>query len=73
MTKNIQKYEFKMGLPQEFEVVDLTTLYQESDGRLAKTHRAGFYNIIWFQKGSPEHLVDFNTIKIKPNWRFRVT
>lgn len=34
---------------------------------LTSSHRAGFYHIIWFQKGSPTHWVDFEQIKIKPN------
>lgn len=67
MTKDIIKYDFKAGLPQEFEIVDLATLYQDFKATLTTTHRAGFFHIIWFQQGSPTHLVDFNPIKIKPN------
>lgn len=67
MTKDIIKYDFKAGLPQEFEIVDLATLYQDFKVTLTTTHRAGFFHIIWFQQGSPTHLVDFNPIKIKPN------
>ena len=67
MTTDIKKYDFKTGLPQEFEIVDLATLYQEFKDTLTTTHRTGFYNIIWFQQGSPTHLVDFNPVKIKPN------
>jgi AraC family transcriptional regulator, transcriptional activator of pobA len=67
MTTNIIKYEFKTGLPQEFEIVDLATLYTEFKDTLTTAHRTGFYHIIWFEQGSPTHLVDFNPIKIKPN------
>lgn len=67
MTTDIIKYDFKTGLPQEFEIVDLATLYKEFRDTLTTTHRTGFYHIIWFQQGSPIHLVDFNPIKIKPN------
>lgn len=67
MTTNIVKYDFKTGLPQEFEIVDIAELYAAYKETLTTTHRAGFYHIIWFQKGSPIHLVDFNPIKIKPN------
>lgn len=67
MTTNIKKYDFKTGLPQEFEIVDIGHLYQNFKDSLTTTHRAGFYHIIWFQEGSPTHLVDFNPIKIKPN------
>ena len=67
MTTDIIKYDFKAGLPQEFEIVDIAKLYKEFKETLTTTHRTGFYHIIWFQQGSPTHLVDFNPIKIKPN------
>ena len=67
MTTNIKKYDFKAGLPQEFEIVDIGELYQNFKETLTTTHRTGFYHIIWFKKGCPTHLVDFNPIKIKPN------
>jgi AraC-like DNA-binding protein len=67
MATDIKKYDFKTGLPQEFEIVDLTKLYAAFKNTLTTTHRTGFYHIIWFQQGSPTHLVDFNSIKIKPN------
>lgn len=67
MTTDIIKYDFKTGLPQEFEIVDIETLFKEFKDTLTTTHRTGFYHIIWFQEGNPTHLVDFNPIKIKPN------
>ncbi len=67
MTKDIKKYDFKQGLPQEFEIVDIAKLFKEIPETITTPHRTGFYHIIWFQKGSPTHLVDFNPIKIKPN------
>ena len=67
MIKNIKKYDFKAGLPQEFEIVDIAKLYKEFKNTLTTTHRTGFYHIIWFQQGNPTHLVDFNPIKIQPN------
>src|SRR5690349_14038069 len=67
MTKNIKKYDFKAGLPQEFEIVDLAELYATFKDTITTTHRTGFYHIIWFQQGSPTHLVDFDPIKIKTN------
>lgn len=67
MTPDIKKYDFKAGLPQEFEIVDIAKLYKEFKDTLTTTHRTGFYHIIWFQQGNPTHLVDFNPIKIKPN------
>jgi AraC family transcriptional regulator, transcriptional activator of pobA len=64
---DIKKYGFKEGLSQEFEIVDIAELYKEFKVTLTTTHRAGFYHIIWFEKGNPTHLVDFNPIKIQPN------
>jgi AraC-like DNA-binding protein len=63
----IKKYTFKQGLPQEFEIVGIADLYKEFANTLTTPHRTGFYHIIWFQEGSPTHLVDFNPVKIKPN------
>lgn len=67
MATEIKNYAFKNGLPQEFEIVDIAELYHEFKETLTETHRANFYHIIWFQNGSPTHLVDFNPIQIKPN------
>ncbi len=67
MTKEIKKYDFKTGLPQEFEIVDIAELYKNFKDVLTANHRAGFYHIIWFQKGNPTHSVDFNPIQIKTN------
>jgi AraC family transcriptional regulator, transcriptional activator of pobA len=67
MTKEIKQYNFKAGLPQEFEIVNLTELYTKSKHILTNFHRAGFYHIIWFQDCNVTHLVDFKPIKIKPN------
>jgi AraC family transcriptional regulator, transcriptional activator of pobA len=67
LTTDIKKYTFKTGLPQEFEVVGIGQLYRSFANELTTPHRTGFYHILWFQKGSPTHLVDFNPVKIKPN------
>lgn len=67
MTNDIKKYDFKTGLSQEFEILDLAKLYAENKATLTNTHRTNFYHIIWFQQGSPSHMVDFKPIKIEPN------
>lgn len=64
---DIIKYDFKPGLRQEFEILDIASTFEKHKDILTATHRAGFYHIIWFQEGSPTHLVDFKPIKIKPN------
>ena len=65
--KDIQKYGFKQGLPQEFEVIDINLLFENFSKAMTSPHRAEFYQIIWFQKGSPTHIVDFKPLKVKPN------
>lgn len=65
--KNIQKYGFKQGLPQEFEVIDINLLFENFSKAMTSPHRAEFYQIIWFQEGSPTHIVDFKPLKVKPN------
>ncbi|MFD2035212.1 AraC family transcriptional regulator [Belliella marina] len=67
MMSDIKKYTFKQGLPQEFELLGIGQLYNDHSDTLTTAHRTGFYHILWFQKGDPTHLVDFNPVKIKPN------
>jgi AraC family transcriptional regulator, transcriptional activator of pobA len=67
MTKKIIKYDFKTGLPQEFEILNLTELYSKSRNILTKLHRSGFYHIIWFDDCNVTHLVDFVPVKVKPH------
>lgn len=67
LNKVIEKYEFKKGLPQELEIKNLATLYRDSREDLIQPHRTDFYQIIWFKKGAPKHMVDFNPVQIEPN------
>ncbi len=67
MNKDIPKYDFKQGLPQEFEILNMMELYKDFQEDLTSPHRAEFYQILWFKKGNPTHFVDFNPIKIIPN------
>lgn len=67
MKFDIKKYAFKPNTFQEFEVIDLQQLLHQSKAIVTVPHRAEFYHIIWFQTGTPTHLVDFNHIKIEPN------
>lgn len=66
MTTDIKKYEFKPGLPFEFEIVDMQDLYRVYKDLLTHTHRTAFYHVLWFQKGNPTHLVDFKPVKVEP-------
>ena len=63
----IKKFAFKDGLPQEFELVELGKLFKEHSDSLTIPHRTGFYHVLWFQKGTPTHMMDFETITIEPN------
>jgi len=67
MASVIKRYLFKSGLPQEFEVVGIAQLHKQIADTLTTPHRTGFYHILWFQKGTATHIVDFNPVKIKPN------
>ncbi len=67
MTDDIKKYEFKPGLPIEFEIVGLKGLYEKHKNLLTSPHRTGFYHVLWFQEGHPTHLVDFEPVSMEPN------
>ncbi|TGD59489.1 helix-turn-helix domain-containing protein [Flavobacterium humi] len=67
MAASIEKYEFKPGLPQEFEILDMAALYEAFADTLTAPHRTNFYHILWFQKGNPTHTIDFNPVATKPN------
>lgn len=67
MIKDIPKFHFKEGLPQEFEILNIAELYENFYEDLTTPHRAEFYQIIWIQKGNPIHMVDFNAIQTEPN------
>ncbi|MVT09539.1 AraC family transcriptional regulator [Chitinophaga tropicalis] len=67
MSNNIIKYEFKPGLPLEFEIIPFSGLYSKSRDIIIKPHRTSFYHIIWFEKGTTKHLVDFKPVPIKEN------
>jgi AraC family transcriptional regulator, transcriptional activator of pobA len=67
MATDIIKYEFKPGLPVEFEVLQLHDLYKKHKDLITAPHRTGFYHILWFRKGKPTHFVDFAPVSIQPN------
>ena len=48
MKEKIHKYDFKEGLPQEVEIINLDFLLNEFSEEIKKPHRADFYQIIWF-------------------------
>lgn len=67
MKNEILSYDFKEGLSQEFEIINVSQLLKESAEELTQPHRTEFYQIIWFLSEAPPFMVDFNSIKISPN------
>jgi AraC family transcriptional activator of pobA len=63
---DIVKYDFKAGLPVEFEIIDMRQLFDANKDILTATHRIGFYNILWFTAGRATHLVDFQPVDVAP-------
>ena len=66
-SNDIQKYDFKPGLPQEFEIVNLEDLFVEFSEELTKPHRTEFFHILWFQDSKQTHLIDFIPVQVEPN------
>lgn len=67
MSSEIKRFPFKPGLPQEFEILDLTKVFEGFKEELTRPHRTEFHHVFWIQKGSPVHLVDFNPVQMGPN------
>lgn len=67
MTDDIKKYEFKPGLPVEFEIVRLKDLYEKHKNLLTSPHRTDFFHVLWFQEGHPTHFVDFEPVGLQPD------
>jgi AraC-like DNA-binding protein len=67
MKSEIRKEKFKDGLPLEFEIFSISDLYRRSKNQATTLHRPEFYHIIWIQKGTSAHLVDFTSINLSEN------
>lgn len=67
MSSEIKKYQFKSGLKLEFEIFDIEERIEISKHMMIVPHRAQFYHILWIEKGSGTHYVDFNPIQIQDN------
>jgi len=63
----IRKYQFREGLNLEFEILDITERFRTKKNIMTVPHRAQFYHVLWIEKGSGTHFVDFNPIPIKDN------
>ena len=62
----ISEYKFKDGLGLEFEIVELSALYQNHAEKLTTPHRTNFYHVLWFQQDAI-HRVDFEPIQVRGN------
>jgi len=67
MKSEIKRHKFKSGLTVEFEIQNLSDLYDKAKKLLIVPHRAEFYNIIWIKKGTLRLSVDFQPIILKEN------
>ncbi|HTJ52499.1 MAG TPA: helix-turn-helix transcriptional regulator [Cyclobacteriaceae bacterium] len=65
--KPIVEFKFKPDLTLELEIIAIKDLYSKNKKLLTIAHRADFYHIIWIEKGSPTHLVDFNPVRAPEN------
>lgn len=65
--KSIAEFKFKPGLSLELEIISIKDLYSKSKKQLTLPHRTDFYHVIWIEKGSPTHLVDFHPVKMPKN------
>ncbi len=66
-SKEIQQHDFKEGLPHEIEIISMSYLLKDFPLEMTSPHRAEFYQILWFEKGTHTHLLDFEPIEIKSN------
>jgi AraC family transcriptional regulator, transcriptional activator of pobA len=67
MKTEIAKYKFRDGLPQEFEMFNISDLYRKHKKLHTVPHRPDFYQIIWIQTGEAVYEVDFNHIELSKN------
>lgn len=67
MSSDIKKYAFKDGLPLEFEIIDLSKIFSSKKEMMVVPHRPQFYHMLWIEKGSGTHYVDFSPIELEDN------
>jgi AraC family transcriptional activator of pobA len=65
--EEIIRYEFKEGLPIEFEIVDIHQLFKSHRKTMVKPHRTGFYHIYWVKEKGSSHVVDFSHVELEKN------
>lgn len=64
MNKDIKRYRFKEGFAVEFEIMNIGDIFRRHKDILTSPHRAEFYHVIWIQRGTCVHHVDFMPIEL---------
>ncbi len=65
MQDPIKKYQFKDGLPLEFEIVDLEKILLIKKDIMCVPHRAQFYHVMFLEKAAGTHYIDFKPIELE--------
>jgi len=64
---SITQYSFRKNLPLEFELIDLSLLYEQHGEKLTSPHRTSFYHVLWYQDKSTNLMIDFEPIRVHSN------
>jgi AraC family transcriptional activator of pobA len=67
MDNQIKSILFKEGLPIEIEIISIADTLSKHRVNIVSPHRDNYYNIFFYQKGTANHVIDFNPIKVQPN------
>ena len=66
MPDAIKTYTFRPDLPLEIELTTIAQTMTSFRALVTKPSRAGFYHIIWVQRGEATHTVDFQPVRLRP-------
>lgn len=66
MKQEIKQYFFNKNLQPQIEVVHLASLTTGYKNLIFIPHRTNFYHIFLFDQCTPQHIVDFKPINIRP-------
>ena len=64
---HIGDFHFRQDLALEIEIVPIADIFSRNKLILSIPHRCSFYHIIWVQKGTAIHHVDFTPVLLEPN------
>jgi len=64
---HIGNFQFRQDLAPEIEIVPISDIYSRHKHILSIPHRCSFYHIIWVQKGTATHHVDFTPVLLEPD------